>query len=356
MADSDATAAAAEDAIVPEPEVIDGEVAENGAGGAMVPHDAQGLTEQGLVPSRNYAQAVELGKVLAASGYYADARDPAKAAVKVMIGMDMGVSPTAALSAIHIIESEGRLVPLVEGKLLAGIIKARPGYDYEVVEYSIEKVTLRFLRGGHPLEPDITWTAEDTQRAQLGGKRNHQRYPRQMNFWRAIAEGVRMHFPEIIGGQPIYAQEEFGDGDEALAKALEPGKPAALTDEQAEEQRKQARAIYDELKEINPERVPPGRFAQMVSNAEHSHEQLANLIGALEGLRDSERRYKDLSAEIAERIPADAYKALIGRAERRGSNQERIELLEEALAAAGDPEQVEAPEGSEQEPGAGAEG
>jgi hypothetical protein len=64
----------------------------------------------GIQPTRNYVAAVELGQVLAASGIYKDARDPAKAAVKVMIGMDLGLAPTAALQAIHLFEdNEGNV-------------------------------------------------------------------------------------------------------------------------------------------------------------------------------------------------------------------------------------------------------
>lgn len=298
-------------------------------------------TRAALTPSRNYSQAVVMGRVLAESGYFSDARDPAKAAVKVMFGMDMGISPTAALSAIHLIESDGRMVPLIEGKVLGAILKSRPDVDYDVTEYTDEAVTIVFKRkrgkSWRKLSPEIRWTEADSQRAGLNTKKAHRQYPRTMKMWRALAEGQRLHFPEITMGSPIYVEEEMSDADTQQLEraALPPGAPP-LTDERAEEQRAAARAVYAELQAINPDRVVPGRFHSMVSSAEHSHEQLDGVIAALTDLRDTEQQIVELRLKLeASSLPKTAIKAAVDRAERQGSNRERMEVLSEAIAEAG---------------------
>lgn len=329
----------------PGPEVSD-QIVIDADTGEIVPADlppAVGLppgAPPGLQPSRNYLAAVELGHVLASSGYYKDAMEPAKAAVKVMVGMDLGVSPTAALQGISVIEDKnGRVSFLIESKLLASVVKGRPGYDYRIVERTDERVEIEFTRDGVAQEPNIDWTMERAQTANLKGKPGdmYAKYPREMLTWRALAEGIRLHFPEIIGGQPVYTFEEMNeDPDEVkLREALTPG-AEPLTDDRAEEQRATARAIYAELKEINPERLVPGRFDSMVKSAEHSHERLDSLIAALTDLRDTEAEIAGLierlrAGEAPPGTTESELKALLDRVERKGSNRERIEMLRAAL-------------------------
>jgi hypothetical protein len=289
-----------------------------------------------FTPSRNFQQAVQIGHVLAASGMFDDAKDPAKAAVKVMFGMDLGVSPTAALAGIHFIEEKGRLVPIIEGKLLASVIKSRQGYDYEVTEYTDEKCTIVFYRDGLKVTPEVSWTAADTQRAGLAGKDNHKKYPRTMNYWRALAEGSRLHFPELWGGSPIYVQEEM-PGDVDLRRELAPNTgPVALQDERAEQLRAEARVAFDALKELNPARLVPGRFANMLKGAEHSHEALGNVGDAVRDLLATEPQIIDLKAQVAdlETLQPTERKAAIDRAERQGSQRDRIDVLVQTLEAA----------------------
>jgi hypothetical protein len=303
---------------------------------------ASPMLPPGVQPSRNYMAAVQLGHVLSESGYYTDAREPAKAAVKVMVGMDLGLSPTASLQAIHTIESEGRVQFLIEGKLLAALVKMRDGYDYRFakddkgeVQRTDERVEIEFWRGDTRQEPNMVWTMEKARKAGLTAKKSkmYEKYPAEMLTWRALAEGVRIHFPELIAGQPIYAFEEFGEDVEEvrLRDALAPAKAQPLTDEKAEELRTKARAAFDALVEINPDRMPAGRFAQMITNAEHSHEQLGNVVASLEDLRDTEGEIAELKSALETEVDPDTFKEVVGRADRRGSNRERIEVLRNAL-------------------------
>lgn len=303
----------------------------------------QPMVPPGVQPSVNYLKAVEIGHVLAASGFYPDAREPAKAAVKVMIAMDLGLAPTAALQGIHTIEKDGKISFLIESKLFGAVIGQRPGYDVQIVERTIDNCTLRFLRNGKPVNsgeglsgPDISFSMADAKRAGLTdrGQKMYGKYPEEMLYWRCLAKGVRIHFPELLAGQPVYIAEEMGVEEESLKGALEPGRPAPLGDDKAEELRSKAKSVYDEIKEIAPERLPPGRYANMIGKAEHSHSQLESVVETLEALRDSEKEIASLSDELEKLLTKDEHKAVMGRAERRGSNAERIELLNSALEEA----------------------
>src|SRR5262245_22091671 len=115
------------------------DTADAGAPAEIVPAESTVPLPPGVQTSRNYPAAVELGHVLARSGYFDDARDPAQAAVRIMIGMDLGLSPTASLMGIHAFGEGGRTVFLIEGKLLAALIKTRPGYDYRIEKRELDE-------------------------------------------------------------------------------------------------------------------------------------------------------------------------------------------------------------------------
>jgi hypothetical protein len=302
--------------------------------------DPERALPAGVQPSPNYLAAIELGHVLAASDYFPDARDGAKAAVRIMLGMDLGLSPTAGLLGIHYFEDGGKPVFLIESKVLSALIKRHPRYDYKVVERSDEKCALQFTVDGEPiddgLEGIVTFTIEDAKRAGLLGKDAWKKYPATMLTWRCMAEGQRLYFPDLTVGQPIYTVEEFGveKDDLGIREALDPG-AQPLTDEKAEKLRAEARGVYDSLRELNSERLLSGRFAQMVKNAEHSHEQLQNIVTVLTDMRDAEVKIVAAKVRLTELLGEPEAKPLIEAAERRPSQGERVEALEKAIAERG---------------------
>lgn len=288
----------------------------------------------GVKPTVNYVAAIELAHVLAASGLFPDSRDPARAAVKVMIGLDLGISPTAAMQAIHHFEQEGKPVFLIEAKLLAAVVKGSPTLDYKIIERSDEKVEIEFLRDGDKQEPNMVWTIDRAKREvpKFSSKgKTWGTMPMVMLTWRALAEGIRLHFPDVIGGQPIYVDEEFDfDRESGVQEALSP-KAEPLTTERAEELREQIKAAYDELREVNPTRMPPARIDAQIKGAEHSHERLEGVLAAVRDLAASEKTVADLRAKVEGAMSKADAKVILAAAERKGTNAERIDVLQTAL-------------------------
>lgn len=74
---------------------------------------------------------------------------------------------------------------------------------------------------------------------------------------------------------------QAGPGAEALAEL-----PPPLTDERAEQQKQEARRLYDEIRELAPGGVavglPPALFHSYLARAEHSHERLADYLAFLQ--------------------------------------------------------------------------
>ena len=171
-----------------------------------------------LAPTRvlDADEAHHLGQLLASSGYFADAREAAQAAVKVMAGAELGLGPVASMRGVDIIKGE---VSLGAG-LVAALVRRSERYDYDIRRWDDEGCEIVFTRDGKELQPPSTFTQADAQRADLirpnrdGSPGAYQKYPRNMYFARAMTNGARLHCPDLFAGS-VYTSEELGAPVEA---------------------------------------------------------------------------------------------------------------------------------------------
>jgi len=144
-----------------------------------------------------------LGKVLAQSGYFTDAREAGQAVVKILAGQELGFGPIASMTGIYIVK--GRVT--LSANLMAAAIKRSGRYTYDVKEHTDDICTLQFSEGKKILG-DSTFTKKDATKAKLGGDAWN-KYPRNMLFARALSNGAKWYTPDIFGG-PIYTPDELG--------------------------------------------------------------------------------------------------------------------------------------------------
>ena len=157
-----------------------------------------------------------LGKAFAGSGYFADAKDEAQAVVKIIYGQELGISPAASMSGIHIIKGK----PVLSATALAGLIKSRrPLYDYRVLELNNTCCELEFFEQGKSVGKS-SFTLEEARIAEVTtSNSNWKKYPKNMLFARAISNGARLYCPDIFTGSPVYTPDEMGanvDDDGAI--------------------------------------------------------------------------------------------------------------------------------------------
>jgi hypothetical protein len=187
--------------------------------------------------------------LLAKSGYFKDAMSAAQAGVKVLAGLEFGISAFSAMSGIHIIS--GR--PALGANLMAAKIKASGKYDYRVKEMTDEVCTIVFLERGNGVLSQAeeigvsTFTIQDAKKA---GTQNLQKFPRNMLFARAMSNGVRWFTPDIFL-TPVYTPEELnvpvdGDGEVISVEAVD------VTPVQAE-------------KDVEPSKESPVKEAQTIT-------------------------------------------------------------------------------------------
>ena len=184
---------------------------------------------------RNVDDLGRVGKMLAMSGYFQDAKDVAQASVKVMAGLELGFGAFASMTGIYIIK--GR--PSIGANLMASAVKANPKYDYRVREHSNDVCKIEFFEiidGKRESIGVSEFTAKD---AQIAGVQNMQKYARNMLFARAMSNGIKWYCPDVFAGNTTYVPEELGvevDG-EGVPVSIEELTPKVQTIvEEAQEQ------------------------------------------------------------------------------------------------------------------------
>ena len=168
------------------------------------------MTEQAIVVSNNNIirsvdDASRVAKAMAMSEYFSDAKDVAKAMVKVMAGHELGVGAFASMTGIHIIKGK----PTMGGNLIASLIKNDPRYNYRVKKHDETVCEIEFIEDGEVCGVS-SFSMEDAKRAGLLSNQTWNKYPKNMLFARAISNGARWHTPGIFGGAPVYTPEELG--------------------------------------------------------------------------------------------------------------------------------------------------
>jgi len=186
-------------------------------GATPAPTDPAALAGRDLDP-------ITIGKIMAMSGLFPDITRASQAVVKILAGRELGIGPFAAMSDIHLIDG----APVVGARILAALVRQSGVYDYRVVEWTNARVAIDFYRHGEKLEPTVTFTDEDAERAGLnrptrsGKPSNHTKFPRNMKFARAMSNGVGLHCPDLTAGTPVYTPDELGLEDPDAHRAPEP--------------------------------------------------------------------------------------------------------------------------------------
>jgi hypothetical protein len=179
---------------------------------------------------KSAADALTIGETFHKSGMFSDIKSAQQAVVKIMAGAEMGISPFAAMSGIHIIQGK----PTIGAGLMAARVKGFGKYDYRVLEHTDKVCSIEFgekVPGGLKSLGTSTFTIEDAKKA---GTKNIDRFPKNMLFARAMSNGVKWYTPDIYES-PVYVPEEMESvTEETTHEVVETSTKRVLTAEQFE--------------------------------------------------------------------------------------------------------------------------
>jgi len=172
----------------------------------------------------------------------------ARAVAKIMAGNSWGINPFEAQSLFHFIPQSGTIVPHYKAFLMR--IKLSGKYDYELVELTDEKCTLRGFKHGQPLVPDVTFTLDEAIKAGLYNPKlaaGEEKWPdgnvKQKGAWEAYTKDKLLarattrlfgrHFPELYSSMPVTKTVEDLEDEGILA--AQPAQIAASVSDPADE-------------------------------------------------------------------------------------------------------------------------
>ncbi len=163
-----------------------------------------------------------------------------QAVALMLIAQAEGMHPALATRDYHIIQGRHSLKA---DAMLARFISA--GGKVQWHTYTDADVSATF---SHPSGGSVTvgWDLARAKQADLGGKDNWKKYPRQMLRARVISEGIRTVYPGVAVG--VYTPEEVQDFDET----------PKVTTTRTESRKPQTESLKDKLRgEPEPTTVEP---------------------------------------------------------------------------------------------------
>lgn len=165
----------------------------------------------GTLAIRNVDDLSRIAKMCAGSGYFQDAQTPTQAGVKILTGMELGITPIASMTGVHVINGK----PVISAGLMAGIVQRSKLFKYKLERLTNTECFIEFIE----LIPEkqslgfSTFTMDDAkQSGALSGKNAHtwNKYPRNMLFARAMSNGIKWFCPSLFI-TPVYTADELGN-------------------------------------------------------------------------------------------------------------------------------------------------
>src|SRR4051794_1239028 len=83
-----------------------------------------------------------IAQALAGSGLFKDATSAEQAFAKMLVGLDLGMTPTQALMGVYMVEGK----PQISSTVLAGFVRKSPGYDSLVTKLDDHECSIEFVR------------------------------------------------------------------------------------------------------------------------------------------------------------------------------------------------------------------
>lgn len=189
-----------------------------GAGTAIAHRDAQPALalQSSILTDEEIGRVWRISKSLAASGMFKDVTQAEQAFGRILLGRDLGLSPTQSLMGIDVVRGNVQ----IRSVLLASWVRKHPDYDYSVVEHDAEHCAIQFSYKGN-VEGVSAFSMEDATKAGLVKDGSPWKaHPRNMVWARAMSNGVKWFCPDLTGGIAVYTEADsfedrkaIGDGE-----------------------------------------------------------------------------------------------------------------------------------------------
>jgi len=157
-------------------------------------------------------EPMALGDIFVKSGLFKDLTGQAEAAVKILAGRELGLTPLESVGGIYLVNGKVAL----QSKLIAALIRRSKRYDYVIDVLTNEECAITFYK----LTPEgqrgdklgqSSFTIKDAALAGIINKQVWKSFPKNMLYARAITNGARFFAPDAYCGFSTEEMEEIGE-------------------------------------------------------------------------------------------------------------------------------------------------
>jgi len=155
--------------------------------------------ENEVMEFESLREPMAMGQVFAASGMFPDIKTQAQAAVKILAGRELGLSPFQSMKSLYFVNNKMGVM----ADVMASKIKISDKYDYIVDKLDNDECIISFYQVFDKENKKIgesPFSFKDAAKAGLVNKENWKNYPRNQLFARALSNGTRWFCPDVICG------------------------------------------------------------------------------------------------------------------------------------------------------------
>lgn len=239
-----------------------------------------------LLTNDEISRTWRVASALAASGMFKDARQAEQAFAKILLGRDLGLSPTQAMTGIHIVEGK----PEIAAVTLASFVQRLPDYDYRIREHDEQHCKIEFFYDEESLGFSEFTMAHAQQAGLVKDRSPWVKHPRNMLFARAMSNGVKWLVPEATGGIPVYHE-----GEVQPVATLTEGEPTMQVTEWGEDEQ-----LANDLRRATEILGWTNAKVRLELNGCADHEARVALLATLQGEIDSRSDPEPTDAEVIE--------------------------------------------------------
>lgn len=216
--------------------------------------------DKALVPDSSNLE--KLGKFLYQSKLFPGIGSISGAITIIEYGRELGLKPVQALQTMSIVK--GRIC--IEAKALLALA-IQKGLTYKVLKSDETICQLEFRRPNFEAHIE-TFTVEDAKRAKLTDKTSYVQYPRIMNLWRCLSNGIRAYAPDLALG--LYSKEEMGADDIIEVHVQDEAEPKKDEEQKQEALDKEKDSLIDDIKyEIAKKGIDLKEFKKFLEVFQH---------------------------------------------------------------------------------------
>jgi hypothetical protein len=140
-------------------------------------------------------EAVQLAEIAKRSGAFPALKSDAEAAVKILMGAEIGIGPMQSLATIDVIDGK----PALSARLLSSLLR-RAGYRWQITQHDADACVMTVLYPDGAVAGEASFSIAEAKAAGLAGRKNWNAYRKDMLFARAISRACRWYAPEVALG------------------------------------------------------------------------------------------------------------------------------------------------------------